>query len=152
MLPMCCTLCRRTCEFHHLRLPQPRFKKEAVKMKSRPILSLAIAILACAALFMIAPAAQPARAAGPWYVAPIGSDSSTCIAPNTACASINGALNKPGFIAGDTIRVATGVYTGSGDQVVLLDKSVTLSGGWDASFSMQNGASTVNGEGARPGV
>ena len=78
---------------------------------------------------------------------PSGNDSDDCLSPATACATINGGLSKPGFIAGDTIRVATGTYTGAGEQVVLLDKSVILSGGWDASFTSQSGASTIDGEG-----
>ena len=51
--------------------------------------------------------------------------------PGAPCATINAALNKPDFVAGDTIRVAAGTYTGAGEQVVLLDKSATLSGGWN---------------------
>ena len=98
------------------------------------------------------PASQPVRAAGPWYVAPGGDDSSTCAAPGAACASINGALSKPGFVAGDTVLVATGAYTGAGDQVVLLDRNATLSGGWDANFTEQSGLSTIDGQGTRLGV
>ena len=123
-----------------------------MKMRSYPTLWLVMAILAGAALSVMALTSQSVRAAGPWYVAPGGSDVNTCTAPNTACATINGALSKPGFIAGDTIRVATGVYTGTGDQVVLLDKNVTLSGGWNAGFATQSGASTIDGEGARRGI
>ena len=82
-----------------------------------------------------------------WYVTTSGNNSDDCLSPATACATINGTLSKPGFIAGDTIRVATGIYTGAGDQVVLLDKSVTLSGGWNAGFTTQSGASKIDGEG-----
>ena len=116
-------------------------------MKTYPVLWFVMAILACVALSVITPVSQPVHAAGPWYVAPGGSDTNTCTAPSAACATINGALNKPGFVAGDTILVATGVYTGAGDQVVLLNKSVTLSGGWNAGFTTQNGASTIDGQG-----
>ena len=45
-----------------------------------------------------------ARAAGPWYVAPGGNDEYACTTPGTACATINGALNKSGFVAGDIIH------------------------------------------------
>lgn len=70
-------------------------------------------------------------AAGPWYVAPDGDDGDDCLSPATPCVTIDGALNKPSFLADSTILVATGIYTGTGSEVVLLDKSVTLSGGWD---------------------
>jgi hypothetical protein len=111
---------------------------------------LTVLALALAVLVMIALATQPARAAGPWYVAPGGSDGNTCTSPGAACASINGAIAKAS--AGDTIYVATGTYTGTGDEVVLLDKNVTLSGGWDAGFTTQSGTSTIDGEGARQGM
>lgn len=88
-----------------------------------------------------------AHAAGPWYVAPGGSDSNDCLNPSTTCASINGVLAKPGFTAGDSVLVATGTYTGTGTEVVLLDKSVILSGGWDAGFTTQTGMSVIDGEG-----
>lgn len=101
-------------------------------------------VLALAMQVIVLP--DPTRAAGPWYVGPGGSDGATCLSPATRCASINGALNKAGFVAGDTIRVRVGTYTGSGNEVVLLNKNATLSGGWDASFTTQNGMSTIDGE------
>ena len=73
-------------------------------------------------------------------------------APSAACATINGALNKPGFVAGDTILVATGVYTAAGENVVLLDKSATLSGGWDAAFTTQSGTSTLDAQNSARGI
>ena len=79
-------------------------------------LALALAVFVAMLLAMV-PASQPARAAGPWYVAPGGSDSHDCLSPGSthACATINGALAKA--TSGDTILVATGTYTGTGDQV-----------------------------------
>jgi uncharacterized repeat protein (TIGR01451 family) len=117
--------------------------------------ALALALAAFVAMLLaMVPASLPVRAAGPWYVAPGGSDGNDCLSygPTYACATINGALGKPGFEAGDTILVATGTYTGTGDQVVLLDKDATLSGGWNANFTAQSGASTIDGEGARRGI
>ena len=90
---------------------------------------LAMLVLVVIAITLTASASQSIRAAGPWYVTPGGSDSNDCLSPATACASINGALNKPGFVVGDTVRVAVGTYTGAGSEVVMLDKSMTLSGG-----------------------
>ena len=87
-----------------------------------------------------------------WYVAPGGNDSNTCQSPSQACVTINGALNKLGFIAGDSIRVATGTYTGTGDQVVWLSKNAVLSGGWNGGFTAQVGLSTVDAQGEREGI
>ncbi|MBI5304356.1 MAG: DUF11 domain-containing protein [Chloroflexi bacterium] len=96
---------------------------------------------------------QPVHAAGVWYVKNGGSDGSDCQTPATACASINAALAKPGFVAGDTIRVAVGTYTGTGSEVVLINKDATLSGGWDAAtFATQSGMATIDGQGVRRGI
>lgn len=95
---------------------------------------------------------QPAHAAGPWYVAPTGDDNNDCLGPVTPCATINGALAKPGFVPGDTVRVAIGTYTGTGNEVVLLDKDVTLTGGWEASFTTQSGMTILDGQGIRRGA
>jgi len=85
-----------------------------------------------------------------WYVVTTGSDSNDCLTPDTPCATINTAIAKAS--SSETIYVATGTYTGAGSQVVLIDKSVTLSGGWDGSFSLQNGFSIIDGENARIGI
>ena len=90
---------------------------------------------------------HPAHAAGPWYVAPGGDDGDDCLSPATPCETINGAIEKA--TAGDMVYVAEGTYTGMGDQVVLIDKDITLSGGWNLAFNSQDGMSTVDGEGAR---
>ena len=98
-----------------------------------------------------------------WYVAVGGNDTANdCLTPATPCATINGVIGavstaplytKTNFIAGDDIRVGAGTYTGTNiDQVVLLDQSVTLSGGWDAGFATQNGTSVVDGGNARGGI
>jgi hypothetical protein len=91
-----------------------------------------------------------ARANGPWYVAPTGSDANDCMSPATTCASINAAISKAS--PSDTIKVAIGTYAGTGTEVVLIDKDVTLSGGWDGAFVTQNDTSIIDGENARRGV
>lgn len=109
--------------------------------------------LAAGALLALATtilAFQPGRAAGPWYVSPDGDDANDCLSPATPCATINGAIGKAS--AGDTIYVAVGTYTGTGEEVVSLDKDATLSGGWDVAFTAQAGTSTLDGEGARRGM
>jgi hypothetical protein len=91
-------------------------------------------------------------AASVWFVATSGSDSNSCQSPTAPCATINGALSNAGFLAGDTILVAAGIYTGNGDEVVLLNKSVTLSGGWNTTFTTQGGRSTIDGQKTRRGI
>jgi hypothetical protein len=106
--------------------------------------------LAAAFLVVISSVAGVAEAAQSWYVAPTGSDANTCTAPAEPCGTINGAIGKAA--GGDTVNVAVGTYTGAGDEVVVVDKSVTLAGGWNADFTSRTGVSTVDGEDARRGV
>ncbi len=89
------------------------------------------------------------RAAGVFYVspAPTGNDGNPCTTPSSPCATIQGALGKAA--AGDTIKVAIGTYTATTDQVVLIEKAITLEGGWDSSFTTQSGMSTIDGDNTR---
>lgn len=85
------------------------------------------------------------------YVAPGGDDGQSCTTVGTACASINGALDKAGCT--DVIFVAASTYTGTGDDaVVTIKKNVELNGGWDETFSSRAGMSTIDGGGARRGI
>jgi uncharacterized repeat protein (TIGR01451 family) len=113
-------------------------------------LRLTIMILIVVALIIIIPTHQVIRAAGSWYVAPGGNDSNSCTILGAPCATINGAMGKAA--SGDTIYVGTGTYIGTGAEVVVLDRNVTLSGGWNAGFTTQSGTSTIDGEGARRGM
>jgi hypothetical protein len=85
-----------------------------------------------------------------WYVTTTGNDSNSCTATGSPCLTINGAIGKAA--SGDMIKVATGTYTNSGTEVVLINKSITLSGGWNASFTTQSGMSTIDGQQARRGL
>ena len=96
------------------------------------------------------PVPAQVSAAGPWYVATSGSDTNDCLSPTSPCGTINGAAAKA--VAGDTLLVATGTYTGSGGSVVVLIKDLTLSGGWDETFTSQTGRSVIDGENARNGI
>src|SRR4030095_7281755 len=87
-------------------------------------------------------APQSARAAGPWYVSTTGDDNNDCLSLANPCATINGAIGKAS--SQDIVYVAQGIYTGSGNEVVLIDKDISLSGGWDASFTAQSGISTID--------
>ncbi|HEU0295881.1 MAG TPA: choice-of-anchor Q domain-containing protein [Anaerolineales bacterium] len=95
-------------------------------------------------------APQSAAAAGFWYVTPTGDDSNDCLSPGFACATINGAIGKAS--SGDIVYVAEGMYTGSGNEVVLFDRDMTLTGGWDETFATQSGTSTLDGQNARRGI
>ncbi|MGE5374957.1 MAG: M4 family metallopeptidase, partial [Bacteroidota bacterium] len=91
-----------------------------------------------------------------WYVATTGTDANDCSTSSTPCATINAAITKAAS-TGDTIKVAAGTYKGSiiiygSDQVVWINKSILLSGGWNAGFTTQSGVSTVDGEGIRRGI
>lgn len=109
------------------------------------------AVVATGALLALVVVSDVASAqAGTWYVAPGGSDGSSCAAPAEPCATIDGAIAKA--TAGDVVRVAVGTYAGTGEQVVLVDESVALDGGWDSGFTSIIGSSTIDGEDARRGV
>jgi hypothetical protein len=99
---------------------------------------------------VVIPVPQSARAAGSWYVTPTGDDNNDCLSASTPCATINGAIGKAA--TGDIINVAIGSYTSTGTEVVLIDKDITLSGGWDPTFTTQSGMSTIDGEGIRRGI
>ncbi|MGC1375068.1 MAG: choice-of-anchor Q domain-containing protein [Anaerolineales bacterium] len=107
-------------------------------------------ILTSLALALSAIWVTPAYAADLWYVAPGGNDGNSCLSAASPCAAINAAIGKA--LDGDTIEVATGTYTGTGTEVALINKSIVLSGGWDASFTTQGGMSTIDGQGARRGM
>ena len=85
-----------------------------------------------------------------WYVATTGNDSNSCLSAGSPCATIVAALGKAA--AGDTIRVATGTYTGVGTLGILIEKNITLSGGWNNTFTTQTGQSTIDGQGVRHGI
>ncbi len=121
--------------------------------KSPMVARVAIALLVVGALSIaLVGLAKQARASGTWYVKVDGSDGDDCAMPATACAAINGALAKVGFVAGDTIKITNGMYTNTGNDVVFIDQDVTLSGGWDASFVSQTGMTTLDGQNTRRGI
>jgi hypothetical protein len=124
-------------------------------MKTRTVLSMAwpvvVSIVLISVLLVPSLTLNTARAAGPWYVAPGGNDFNSCLSPASPCATINGAIAKAS--SGDTIYVATGVYTSSsGTEVVLIDRTITLSGGWNPTFTTQSNISTLDGSGERRGI
>jgi len=93
-------------------------------MNAHPGLRTALLALAVTMMLMVPPLA-PVQAITTWYVAPGGNDGNACTSEAAPCATISGALGKAA--AGGTIKIATGTYTGSGVQVVLVNKNITLS-------------------------
>jgi hypothetical protein len=85
-----------------------------------------------------------------WYVAPTGTDTNSCAEPALPCLTINAAITKA--VSGDIVQVAVGKYTGTGESVVLVNKNISLQGGWDPAFTEQIGVSNIDGENARIGV
>ena len=59
-------------------------------------LCLGIVTLALGTLMLVMPSSRPIRAAGPWYVAPGGSDGNPCTSAGAPCETINGAV--AGFV------------------------------------------------------
>src|SRR6185503_13285055 len=114
------------------------------------IFRLVSSLFLALALTAVASGAQPVRAAGPWYVSNSGDDSNDCLSSGTACATIDAAIGKAS--AGETVNVAMGTYIGTSSAVVLINKDIALSGGWDANFTTQSGMSTIDGEAARRGI
>jgi hypothetical protein len=125
-------------------------RRQTMKTILRVWIPITISTLLVLALLLLLP--QSSQAAGTWYVQPDGDDGNSCLSPGVseACATITGALGKA--TSGDTILVATGVYTSTSSQVVLIDKNISLSGGWDTGFSAQGGASVIDGEGSRRSI
>jgi fibronectin type 3 domain-containing protein len=82
------------------------------------------------AVAVVALLAAAGTSATDLFVKPAGSGtacvrSAPCTLPTALAASI----------AGDTIYLGTGSYTGTGNEVVLLDRTVNLLGGWDGAAS-----------------
>ena len=67
------------------------------------------------------------------YVAPTGNDANTCASIAQKCKTIGAALTNA--IAGDTIKVQEGTYITTDTTAV--DKSLTLTGGWNSNFTSQ---------------
>ena len=88
-----------------------------------------------------------ARAAAILYVASTGTAYFDCLSPAQPCPTINAALSHASD--GDTIRIVGGTYTSTTAEVVNLTKAVTLSGGWDPTFSVQDRDTILDGEGVR---
>lgn len=82
-----------------------------------------------------------------------GNNSNSCTTVATPCRNIQEAINKA--TDGDVIKVAGGTYlfsTNISPNVVIINKNLSLSGGWNSDFSLQNGASTIDGANTNNGI
>lgn len=82
-----------------------------------------------------------------WYVAATGDNSNDCATISTPCATINAAIIKAA--AGDTIKVAEGIYTKQDYDfkgwIVNINKSITILGGWNTTYTEQKTFSIIDG-------
>jgi parallel beta-helix repeat protein len=91
----------------------------------RPLFAVAMSLIGCLAVLNLL--SRPALAApGDLFVATTGSGS-TC--SQVLPCDLQTALSQA--VAGDSVYVASGVYTGTSIQVIQLSTSITLYGGWD---------------------
>jgi hypothetical protein len=98
----------------------------------------------------VSTSATPASAGSIRFVTTGGYDGYDCLTPATACGTINGALAKA--TASDTIEVSAETYYGYGEEVVYINKDISLSGGWDPSFTNRIGRTTIDGQNMRQGI
>jgi hypothetical protein len=82
-----------------------------------------------------------------WYVRDIfGNDNDTCDLPTHPCLTIDGAMTANKAQSGDTVLVTADVYKGGGGtEVARFSKSLTITGGWDPTFTTRAGMSTIDG-------
>jgi hypothetical protein len=104
----------------------------------------------CSLFSIIKISAFNSPTSGTLYVVESGDDTNSCISSDYPCATIQGAINKAS--ENDTVFVATGIFTSASEYVVLIDKSIILSGGWNPTFTSQDERSTIDGENSRAGI
>ena len=93
---------------------------------ARRILLSLVAFLCLAALGATLLRGAPVKALGDRYVNPAGADSGDCSNIATPCLTIAYAVAQAA--AGDTIHIAAGTYTGTGNQHVVIEKALVLDG------------------------
>ncbi|HKZ68544.1 MAG TPA: choice-of-anchor Q domain-containing protein, partial [Anaerolineales bacterium] len=98
------------------------------------------------------PAHSPALQATTRFVATTGVDTGNCSSSASPCLTINYAIGQAA--AGDTIKVAIGLYTYSGIEsgVAQITKDLTISGGWNGTYVLQTDLSVLEGQNQRRGI
>ena len=82
-----------------------------------------------------------------------GNNSNSCVSAAAPCRNIQETINKAS--SGDTIYVAGGTYQFSTNDVpgvVVINKDLTLSGGWNSDFTAQNATSIIDGQNINNGI
>ena len=108
-------------------------------MTNRRLFPLALTVALCAAALTAALIVTGSAYAlsSPRYVATTGQDDGNCTDSGDPCQTVQYAVDAA--LEGDTIMVATGVYTGVNNrgglaQMVYLSKGATIAGGYPAGF------------------
>ena len=80
-----------------------------------------------------------------WYVrAADGNDANICDIETAPCKTINGGITQAG--SGDALLVTAETYTGPGPgPVALVNKNLTITGGWDYGFDTRTGMTIIDG-------
>ena len=79
---------------------------------------------------------------GQWYVSTEGDDAADCLSVATTCVTIGAAIGKAG--SGDQVLVAAGFYIDE-EHPLVVDRDVTITGGWDPFFEKQEDRSALVG-------
>lgn len=114
------------------------------------LLKASVSISLLVALVLASLSFRHAAASTILYVIKGGYDGYDCLSPATACGTIDGALSKAA--AGDTIEVTAETFYGYGEEVIYVDKSILLSGGWDKSFNTRIGQTIIDAQYLRQGI
>jgi len=109
-----------------------------------------VALLCLLGLAAVLLRGVPVFAANDRYVAPAGVDTGNCTNNLSPCLTIAYAVGQS--VAGDTIHLAAGTYTGAGNQHITLDKSLTLLGAGPAMTILSYNAAVPWTGGGRNGI
>ena len=118
-----------------------------VRLFEREVRPLRAAVFVATFVVVLAmlPSGRSAAATGDWFVDPAGSDANDCVTATTPCASISAAVAKAA--SGDRVLVAAATYR----EQVVVDRDLTIVGGWVDGFTAKRGRSVLDGK-VRKGV
>ena len=95
-------------------------------------------------------AARTPAAAGVWFVSGLGSDANPCNVPNLPCKTFNAAIQKAA--PDDWIYATASPFTGTGPEIVHVDRNLTILGGYDSTFTTRVNFTILNGQHQRRGL
>ncbi len=82
-----------------------------------------------------------------------GNDTNSCMTVDAPCQNIQEAINKASV--GDAVYVTDEIYhfsSNASPNVVIINKDILLSGGWNSDFTSQDGASIIDGDHVNNGI